>query len=99
MKVIIGKPKVHNDNLPESLNIDKNEITVPPIDNRKTSYVIADGENVKIVYRFCYPSDMLTPGEGCDAVTDARCKTVWWKLKELLYPLSKRVPQLVVRVL
>ena len=27
MKVIIGKPKVYNDNFPKSLNIDKKEIT------------------------------------------------------------------------
>ena len=27
MKVIIGKPKVYNDNFPKNLNIDKKEIT------------------------------------------------------------------------
>ena len=61
-----------------------------PIDGRPQSEVQVGPDKLEVVAAFCYLSDMLSAGGGCEMTVTTRVKTAWKKFRELLPVLTSR---------
>ena len=59
-----------------------------PIDGRPQNEVQVRPDKLEVVSSFCYLSDMLSAGGGCEIAVTTRVRTVWKKFRELLPALT-----------
>ena len=52
-----------------------------PIDGRPQSEVQVGPDKLEVVASFCYLSDMLSAGGGCEMAVTTRVKTAWKKFR------------------
>ena len=60
----------------------------PHIDGRPQNEVQVTPDKLEVVASFCYLSDMLSVGRGCEIAVTTRVKTAWKKFSELLPVLT-----------
>ena len=61
-----------------------------PIDGSPQNEVQVGPDKLEVVASFCYLSDMLSAGEGCEITVTTCVKTAWKKFSELLPVLTSR---------
>ena len=61
-----------------------------PIDGSPQSVVQVRPDKLEVVASFCYLSDMLSAGGGCEMAVTTHLKTAWKKFRELLPVLTSR---------
>ena len=61
-----------------------------PIDGRPQNEVQVGPDKLEVVASFCYLSDMLSAGGGCEITVTTRVKTAWKKFRELLPVFTSR---------
>ena len=57
------------------------------IDGRPKNEVQVGPDKLEVIASFCYLSDMLSAGRGCEITVTTRVKTAW-KFRELLQVLT-----------